>query len=374
MNGNLRGVTSLGDSGDESNEQGDDEDVLESDDDREQANDERTDSDNQGINDDEEESDNEFVHTLEDYVPTDDETNDESKDVNEEEYDRIDKDLYSDVNVRLTDAKQDDEWKRDADMTDVAHVQVKQTQEQTTGVHEDSDLVMVSVQATTSTTAIPDSETLTVLHQRIAGLEKDVKEIKDVDNSTKVISIIKSEVPHAVKEYLGSSLDDALHKFTITSSDTTSLEEFDQKTTLFNTMTNSKSFNKSPKHIAPYHALMELILEDEDAIDKGVADELKKRKPDDADKDEGPSESSKGKSPATSSKSSKSGKSAKDQVVESIFVQDSDNSEYDDADYADMPMDQGEDLDNTDEQPNDEFVHKNDWYMKSISDTSPRPE
>ncbi|GKA31158.1 hypothetical protein Tco_0717463 [Tanacetum coccineum] len=37
-----------------------------------------------------------------------------------------------------------------------------------------------------------------------------------------------------------------------------------------------------------YHALMESILEDEDAIDKGVADKLKRRKPDDADRDEDP--------------------------------------------------------------------------------------
>ncbi|GKD23475.1 hypothetical protein Tco_1225178 [Tanacetum coccineum] len=34
---------------------------------------------------------------------------------------------------------------------------------------------------------------------------------------------------------------------------------------------------------------MESILEDEDAIDEGVADKLKKRKQDDADKDEVPS-------------------------------------------------------------------------------------
>nr|GEV63834.1 hypothetical protein [Tanacetum cinerariifolium] len=39
-------------------------------------------------------------------------------------------------------------------------------------------------------------------------------------------------------------------------------------------------------HKALYHALVESILEDEDAIDKGVADKLKKRKPDD-DRDEG---------------------------------------------------------------------------------------
>ncbi|GJV57321.1 hypothetical protein Tco_1458326 [Tanacetum coccineum] len=61
-----------------------------------------------------------------------------------------------------------------------------------------------------------------------------------------------------------------------------------QKTTLFETMTKSKSFNKSTKQRALYHALMESILEDEDAMDEGVADKLKKRKPDDADKDEGP--------------------------------------------------------------------------------------
>ncbi|GJR94292.1 hypothetical protein Tco_0266466 [Tanacetum coccineum] len=81
-------------------------------------------------------------------------------------------------------------------------------------------------------------------------------------------------------------------KETITSSDTTALEEFNQKTTLFETMTKSKSFNKSLKQRALYHALMESILEDEDAMDEGVVDKLKKRKPDDADKDEGPSDGS----------------------------------------------------------------------------------
>ncbi|GKD60039.1 hypothetical protein Tco_1297548 [Tanacetum coccineum] len=111
---------------------------------------------------------------------------------------------------------------------------------------------------------------------------------------------------------------------------------------------------------------MESILKDEDAMDKGVADKLKKRKPDD--------DSSKGKTSATSLKSSKPDKSAKDQVVEPISVQDSNNIEHDDADYADMPIDQGEDLGNTDEQPNDEVVHKNDWYKKSKSDLSPDPE
>ncbi|GKA02442.1 hypothetical protein Tco_0675107 [Tanacetum coccineum] len=190
-------------------------------------------------------------------------------------------------------------------------------------------------------------------------------------------------------------------KETITLSDTAALEEFDQKTTLFNTMTKSKSFNKSPKYRALYHALIESILEDEDTMDKGVDDELKKRKPNNANKDEGPSarsdrglnrkrtskgtktskktstskDYSRGKSQATPSKSSKSGKSIKDQVVEPISVQDSDNAEHDDAelDNTDMLMDLSEDLGKTDEQPNNETVPKNDWYKK-LSDTSPDPE
>ncbi|GJV53440.1 hypothetical protein Tco_1449181 [Tanacetum coccineum] len=54
-------------------------------------------------------------------------------------------------------------------------------------------------------------------------------------------------------------------------------------------MTKSKSFNKIPKQRALYHALIESILEDEDAMEERVAENLKKRKPDDADKDKGPS-------------------------------------------------------------------------------------
>ncbi|GJU92482.1 hypothetical protein Tco_1304905 [Tanacetum coccineum] len=116
---------SWGDNGDEANVKGDDEDVQDSNDEPQHADDERTNSDNQETNDDEEVIDDEFVHTPPNYVPTDDETNYESNDVDEEEYDRIDKELYSDVNVRLTDAEQDDEDQEDADMTNVAYVQVE---------------------------------------------------------------------------------------------------------------------------------------------------------------------------------------------------------------------------------------------------------
>ncbi|GKF83876.1 hypothetical protein Tco_0248774, partial [Tanacetum coccineum] len=104
------------------------------------------------------------------------------------------------------------------------------------------------------------------------------------------ISTVKSEVPNAVKDYLGTTLDDTLYKpqqskektaeeiqkikleqagkqqdpkFTITSSDSIALNEFDQKMSLFEEMTNSKSCIRSPKQRALYRALMEAITENE---------------------------------------------------------------------------------------------------------------
>nr|GEZ62583.1 hypothetical protein [Tanacetum cinerariifolium] len=72
------------------------------------------------------ESKDAFIHTPEDYVPTDDETNDETNNVDEEEYERIKEEMYGDVNVRLTDTKHNDEEKGDAKTTDATHVQVEQ--------------------------------------------------------------------------------------------------------------------------------------------------------------------------------------------------------------------------------------------------------
>ncbi|GJW56307.1 hypothetical protein Tco_0103038 [Tanacetum coccineum] len=124
-------------------------------------------------------------------------------------------------------------------------------------------------------------------------------------------------------------------KETITSSDTTTLAEFDQKTTLFETMTKSKSFNKSPKQIALYHAHIESILEDEDTMDEGINDKLKKRKQGDVDKDEGPFPKSTGKFA---------------QAEEIVFK----------ARDTQEPQNQGQDMGNTDDQPNVEAGLKHD--------------
>nr|GEU61100.1 hypothetical protein [Tanacetum cinerariifolium] len=248
-----------GDSGDEANEQGDDEDVIESDDDHEHADDDRIESDN----------------------------------ARTKEYEKNDRELYGDVNVRLTDAEPDDEDKDDKEMTNAKIVDAK---------HE-------NVIQESAATAVPDSETLTALHQRITDLEKDVKKLKDIDNSikrnftdivmkhsvlAKIMKRLKQQyapqksIEHIQEIKMQHTRKQQVPKETITSSDTATLKEFDQKTTLFQAMTSSKSFNRCLKQRALYHALIELIFKDEDVMENDVADKLKKRKPHNADKDEGP--------------------------------------------------------------------------------------
>ncbi|GKD40776.1 hypothetical protein Tco_1260983 [Tanacetum coccineum] len=103
-------------------------------------------------------------------------------------------------------------------------------------------------------------------------------------------------------------------------------------------MTASKTFNKHPKHKALYNALMESILADEDAIDKGVADIQKKREPNDADRD---------KDPPTGPDQ---GKSAQEETV----FEAGDNQ---------VPHNLGEDMGNTDEPPVVKADPK-DWFNK----------
>ncbi|GKE70127.1 hypothetical protein Tco_1528199 [Tanacetum coccineum] len=141
----------------------DDGNNVESNDDHEQADDERTKFDDE----EEEKQDDEFVHTPGDYVHTDDETNDESKKFDEEEYEE----LYGDVNISLKDAEPANKEKGDVEMIVAGQVNVNQE-----------------------------------------GIEKDVKGLKIVDHSATLLSTIKSEVPNSIKEYLGTSLDDALYK------------------------------------------------------------------------------------------------------------------------------------------------------------------
>ncbi|GJW34824.1 hypothetical protein Tco_0057744 [Tanacetum coccineum] len=156
--------------------------------------------------------------------------------------------------------------------------------------------------------------------------------------------------PMCVESINGRSKQQEI-KYTITSSDKAALKEFDQKRTLFETMTKTKSFDRNPKHRALYHALIESTLEDEDAMDKGVAVKLKKRKPDDADRDEDP--------PAGSDQGLKRRKITEETVFEAEDTQ--------------VPQNLGEDKGKPDEIPSFKADPK-DWFKKPKRPPTPDPE
>nr|GEX14709.1 hypothetical protein [Tanacetum cinerariifolium] len=115
--------------------------------------------------------------------------------------------------------------------------------------------------APTITTAIPKTDALSVVQLRVAKLVKDVSELKKIDHSTKSLDTLKSQVLTVVEQYLGSKISDDPQK----------------------TMHENMSFNRNPANHRLYHALMEALIEDENGIDKGVANTVKdhKRKHDD---------------------------------------------------------------------------------------------
>ncbi|GJW60110.1 hypothetical protein Tco_0109445, partial [Tanacetum coccineum] len=184
-----------------------------------------------------------------------------------------------------------------------------------------------------------------------------------------------------------------MQKFTIKSTNKAALEEYDMKSTLYRTMHTNKSFNRNPANYKLYHALMEALIEDKSAMDKGVAETIKDHKikhdGDEDDDDEDPparpnqgkqtkrrrtkeSESSKkqsttketpkGKAPTKGSKTGKSA-SAKESIEEP---------------NTKMVMDDaGEDVVSDDDQPQDASKPKTDktpeWFKQPPRPPTPDP-
>ncbi|GJR57326.1 hypothetical protein Tco_1499488 [Tanacetum coccineum] len=269
--------------------------------------------------------------------------------------------------------------------------------QQTTPIPTTITTPPINTEAPAITTAIPEITPFITLQLRVIKLEQDMSEVKKIDHSAAVLASIQSHVPPVIDKYVGTKLDDVILKalerytadlvekysvlptpksskkqeyekspeeiiiikreqeekkqeptYTIKSTDKAALEEFDLKSALFKFMHKNKSANRNPANYRLYHALMEALIEDENAMDKEVADTVKdhKRKhdgdDDDDDDDEGPpagsnqgkstkrrrtresesakkpsttKESSKGKDPKVGSKTGKSAP-AKDPVEE----------------------------------------------------------
>ncbi|GKC53123.1 hypothetical protein Tco_1075868, partial [Tanacetum coccineum] len=150
----------------------------------------------------------------------------------------------------------------------------------------------ITTDAPTVTTAIPESNALTAVELRVAKLEKDVPELKTVDHSTEALSILKSQVPSVVDNYLGSKFSESSKKQTPTvdleqGSEKSALEilqikreqaEKQQKPKFTIKSIDKATLKENPANHRLYHVLIELLIEDENAIDKGVADTGKKTK------------------------------------------------------------------------------------------------
>ncbi|GKB18202.1 hypothetical protein Tco_0852125 [Tanacetum coccineum] len=117
--------------------------------------------------------------------------------------------------------------------------------------------------------------------------------------------------------------------------------------------------------MALYHALMESILADEDAMDQSVTDKQKKRKPDDEDRDDDPLA-------GPGQGLLKKRKTSKD-VEPSKRLKSTSSSEGNTSSQP-TPKSTGDEMGTTNEQPNIKDASKNDWFKKPKRPPAPDPE
>ncbi|GKB76925.1 hypothetical protein Tco_0943820 [Tanacetum coccineum] len=251
-----------------------------------------------------------------------------------------------------------------------------------------------------TTTSIPillDFSSLFGFNQRVSVLERDLSQLKQVDYFAQLLETIKSQIPAIVDAQLNTRLEDSIQKSfrTITESlknvvlsksssqpkstyeAATSLTEFELKKILLDKIQNSKSYRAAQEHKDLYDALVKSYKLDKDLFESyGKAYSLK-RDCEDKDKDEDllagsdqglkKQKTSKDAEPLKGSKSkesnSSSSKGTKSQTKSSGKSAQVEESVFESADIK-MPLNQGSDLGNTDDQPNIEPTSRDDWFKK----------
>ncbi|GJU90034.1 hypothetical protein Tco_1302457 [Tanacetum coccineum] len=139
--------------------------------------------------------------------------------------------------------------------------------------------------------------------------------------------------------------------------------EFDQKYILFKMTRESKSYEKHPTHQALYDAIMQSLILDEYDMEKAKATEpptQKKRRHEDKDQDP----------PAGSDQGMKKRKKSKD-AEPSKRLKSIGSSK---GTTQSQLKSTGDDMGNTDEQPNVEAAQKYDWFKKLPRSPTPNPK
>ncbi|GJR84951.1 retrovirus-related pol polyprotein from transposon TNT 1-94 [Tanacetum coccineum] len=134
----------------------------------------------------------------------------------------------------------------------------------------------INTEATTITTSLPEITPFIALQLRVARLEQEMSKVKKTDHQADVLALIKSQVPTASQK--GQVREKQDSTYSIRSTDKVDLEEFDLKSALFKHMNKIKSANRNTTNYHLYHALMEALIADEDAMDKEVADKVNKER------------------------------------------------------------------------------------------------
>nr|GFA25951.1 hypothetical protein [Tanacetum cinerariifolium] len=92
----------------------------------------------------------------------------------------------------------------DVDMIDAEVEESDKVQKTTTSIPTPP----TSTDAQTIMTIVPESNAVTAVELRVAKLEKDVFELKNVDHSTESLAVLKSQVPTFVNSYLDTKVRD----------------------------------------------------------------------------------------------------------------------------------------------------------------------
>ncbi|GJZ57359.1 hypothetical protein Tco_0612853 [Tanacetum coccineum] len=239
---------------------------------------------------------------------------------------------------------------------------------------------------------IPEITPFIALQLRVAKLEQDMSEVKKFDHSTAILASIQSHVPPVVDIVKQESKkcpeeiirikreqEEKKHEpaYTIKSTDKPALKEFDLKSALFKFMHKNKIANRNPANYRLYHALMEALIEDENAMDKEVADTVKdhKRKhdddDDDDDDDEGPpAGSNQGKS--TKRRRTRESESAKKPSTTKESSKDKDpkvGSKTGKSAPAKVPVEEPTDEVIMDEQPTEDIPISDEGHVSDPEDT-----
>ncbi|GJY12724.1 retrovirus-related pol polyprotein from transposon TNT 1-94 [Tanacetum coccineum] len=350
---------SWGDSGDDDDNDDDSDKVTKDDDDNDDV-----DSDA-----DDDKNDNEEEEYKEEYVCTSDSVKFTNCD---EEYEE----LYKDVNIRLQDTEHEEKGKGDAKMMDAGRNE--STQQTTYEQVKDDEHVILTTVHDTQKTEVPlqssfvssDSANQFLNLDNVPPTNTEVVYMMNVkvrheEPSTQTPSLLNIPVTGQLPQILPKEVSEYAIPV-IQSSITESLENI-----------KSKSYRGAQEHKDLYDTLVKSYNLDKDLFESYGKVYSLKRDREDKDKDKDPPTGSdqglkkrktrKNAKPSRGSKSKESkssiSKGSKSQPKSSSKSAQAEEPVFETAD-TEMPLNQGEDLDNTDDQPNVEAASKDDWFKK----------